>query len=69
MLKGYRTYIVAAIIAAIGVLAEMSPEQWTKLIDDPSGGLGLIVSSIIFAIMRKITTTPPGKSDASSDPQ
>jgi hypothetical protein len=61
MLKGYRTYLVAALIAMIGFLAELSPEQWTKLVDDPAGGLSLIGSGIIMAIMRKITTTPPGK--------
>lgn len=69
MLKGYRTYLVAAIIAVIGFLAELSPEKWNALIDDPSGGVGIIVSGAVMAIMRAITTTPPGKSDASSDPQ
>ena len=62
MLKGYRTYLVAALIAMIGFLAELSPEQWTKLVDDPSGGIGFIASGILMAVMRKITTTPPGQS-------
>jgi hypothetical protein len=62
MLKGYRTYLVAALIAMIGFLAELSPEQWTKLVDDPAGGIGFIAGGILMAVMRKITTTPPGQS-------
>ncbi len=69
MLKGYRTYLAAAIVAAIGVLAELSPEKWQQIVDDPSGGLSLIGSGILFAVLRAITTTPPGKSDAQSDPK
>lgn len=69
MLKGYRTYVVAMIVALIGFLAELSPEKWNALIDDPSGGIGMILSGAVMAIMRAVTTTPPGKSDASSDPQ
>lgn len=69
MLKGYRTYVVAALIAAMGFLAELSPEQWTKLIDDPAGGISLIASGIVMAVMRKITTTPPGKSSDGTESQ
>lgn len=61
MLQGYRTYIVAAIIGAIGFLAELSAEKWMELFNDPAGGIGWIVGGVAMAAMRKVTTTPPGK--------
>jgi hypothetical protein len=69
MLKGYRTYVVAVVLATIGFLAEMSAADWTKLLDDPKGGIGLIVGGVLMAVMRAITTTPPGKSDGAPDGQ
>ncbi len=62
MLKGYRTYMVAVILAAVGFLAELSPGTWQNVVDDPRGGAGMIIGGVLMAIMRVITTTPPGKS-------
>lgn len=58
MLKGYRTYIIAALVGMTGFLAEV---DWVKIVDDPSGGIGFIVGGVVMAIMRSITTTPAGK--------
>lgn len=53
---GYRTYIVAAITAAFGVLAAT---DWNSFLQDPKAGISIIVMSVIMAVMRSITTTPP----------
>lgn len=66
MLKGYRTYLVAVLVALFGFLAEV---DWVKVIDDPKGGLGLIIGGALMAAMRVITTTPPGKPDVDTDPK
>lgn len=57
MLIGYRTYIVAALIAVSGVLAST---DWVKFLDDPKAGAVAIGAGIVMAIMRSITSTPPG---------
>ncbi len=57
MLVGYRTYIVSAMIAIFGVL---EAADWNSFFDNPGAGLVAIGSAIIMAIMRAITTTPPG---------
>lgn len=57
-MQGFRTYIVAAMVAAFGALATV---DWNAFLRDPKAGWSLIASSVIFAIMRSITTTPPGK--------
>jgi hypothetical protein len=49
---GRKTYLVALLTLAVGVLAET---DWVKVIDDPKGGLGLIAGSIVMAVMRWIT--------------
>jgi ABC-type transporter Mla maintaining outer membrane lipid asymmetry ATPase subunit MlaF len=57
-MQGYRTYIVAALIAASGALATT---DWVKFIDDPKAGLVAIGAAVIMALMRSITNTPPGQ--------
>jgi len=56
MLTGYRTYIVAILTAVFGVL---STTDWVKFLDDPKAGWSIVAMSIVMAIMRSITSTPP----------
>lgn len=56
-MQGFRTYAVAALVATFGALAAA---DWNAFLHDPKAGWSLIASSVIFAIMRSITTTPPG---------
>ena len=57
-MQGYRTYIVAALMAVSGVLATT---DWVKFIDDPKAGVVAIGAAFIMALMRSITNTPPGQ--------
>lgn len=59
MLQGYRTYIVSALMATFGVLAVT---DWGAVIDNPGAGWTAIASSLLMALLRSITTTPPGTS-------
>lgn len=59
-MTGYRTYLIAALTAAFGVLATT---DWVKFMDDPKAGMSIVAMSILMAAMRSITTTPPGKAD------
>lgn len=54
---GYRTYLVAALIAISGVLAQT---DWISFLNDPKAGAVAIGSAFIMALMRTLTTTPPG---------
>jgi hypothetical protein len=56
-LHGYRTYIVAAIIAVLGVLEQTN---WFTLWDDPKAGWTAVGSAVVMAVLRSVTTTPPG---------
>lgn len=56
-MQGYRTYIVAALIAASGVLATT---DWMSLFDNPQAGFVALGSGILMALMRSITTGPAG---------
>lgn len=58
MLQGYRTYIVAALMATFSVLAML---DWNAFLNDPKAGFVGLVSAVIMAVLRSITTTPPGK--------
>ncbi len=64
MLKGYRTYLVAIILAVLGFLVEV---DWVTFLNDPKGGAGFILGGVLMAVMRIITTTPPGKADGKKD--
>lgn len=55
-LVGYRTYIAAALMATFGVLASV---DWNTILQNPSG-LVAIFASVVMAVLRTITTTPPG---------
>lgn len=56
-MKGYRTFIVAALVAAFGVL-EMT--NWNAFLDNPQAGVVALISALVMAVLRAITTTPPG---------
>jgi hypothetical protein len=57
MLVGYRTYIVSFLIATFGIL-EMT--DWNSFLDNPGAGFVALLSALIMAGLRTITTTPPG---------
>ena len=54
MLKGYRTFVMAAALAVWAVIdvaeTPADREGWTKL-----------AFAVVFALLRVVTTTPPGK--------
>jgi hypothetical protein len=56
-MTGYRTYLAAALVAIFGVLAST---DWLAFLDDPKAGAVALVSAILMALMRAVTTTPPG---------
>lgn len=58
-MTGYRTYIAAALVAAFGALAAT---DWVGFMNDPKAGAVAIGSAVLMAVMRSVTTTPPGKS-------
>lgn len=59
MLVGYRTYLVAVLMAVFGALAVV---DWNAVLADPKAGWTLVASAVIMAVMRAVTTTPPGRS-------
>jgi hypothetical protein len=61
VLKGYRTLILAVLQFAAGVIA-ISTDAVTILPEDV--GLPLIISSVVFAVMRFVTNTPVLKSSS-----
>jgi hypothetical protein len=56
MLTGWKTYLVAGLSGLFGALAAL---DWNALLTDPSAGLGIAAMSVLMALMRAITTTPP----------
>lgn len=58
-MKGYRTYVVSALMALFGVLAMT---DWNVFLSDPKAGAVALGSAVIMAVLRSITTTPPGVS-------
>ena len=58
MLTGYKTYLAATLLAVFGVLAAT---DWVAFLSNPGAGWTAIVSAVVFAVLRSITTTPPGK--------
>lgn len=57
-MQGYRTYLAAALVAVFGALAS---SDWIGFLNDPKAGAVAIGSAALMAIMRSITSTPPGK--------
>lgn len=56
-MQGYRTYIVALLVAVFGALSVL---DWNAVLNDPKVGWTLIINAVLFAVLRTITTTPPG---------
>lgn len=59
-MTGYRTYIVSLLIAVFGTLNLF---QWDVFFSDPKAGAVALGSAVIMAVMRSLTSTPPGKPD------
>ena len=68
-LKGYRTMITSALFTALGGIASIpdiltsSGISWTTILGDEikqHSGIIIMAISIVFAILRWITTTPVG---------
>lgn len=57
MMKGYRTYIISALVAVFGILAMA---DWNAILDNPQAGMVALGSAVLMAVLRTITTTPPG---------
>jgi hypothetical protein len=58
MLVGYRTYLVAVLMAVFGALAVV---DWNAVLSNPEAGWVAVASAVIMAAMRAITSTPPGQ--------
>ncbi|MFA7308406.1 MAG: hypothetical protein WC026_17245 [Hyphomicrobium sp.] len=56
-MQGYRTYLVALLPTIFGLL-QMT--DWNAFMNDPKAGLVGIGSGLLMAVMRSITSTPPG---------
>lgn len=59
-MKGYRTYLVSALVAVFGVL-EMT--NWNAILDNPKAGMVALGSAVLMALMRSITSTPPASKE------
>jgi len=55
MLHGYKTYIAAGLVATFGVLAMT---DWVAFLSNPSAGATALLTSLLFAVLRAVTTTP-----------
>lgn len=57
-MAGYRTLIVAGIVAVLGVLQGF---DWVTLVNTPKGfGWSAAGTALVFAVLRAVTTTPLG---------
>ena len=65
MLNGYKTYIVAALIAVFGVLSQY---DWNGFLNDPKAGWVALASAILMAIMRVITQATTVQQALYTDP-
>lgn len=59
-MKGYRTYLVSALVAMFGVL-EMT--NWNAILDNPQAGMVALGSAVLMAVLRTMTNTPPASKD------
>jgi hypothetical protein len=65
-MQGYRTYIAALMVAVFGVLAMT---DWISFFNDPKAGMVAIGSAILMAVLRTITSTPPGQTKSVEPPK
>ncbi len=56
-MKGYRTYLAASLLAVFGVLAST---DWVAFLNDPKAGGVALASAVLMALLRSVTSTPPG---------
>jgi len=60
MLKGYRTFAVAGVLAVLGALETL---QWTDILSEQTAGLVVVGIAALMAAFRTFTTTKPGASE------
>lgn len=60
-MKGYRTYIAAALAAVGGVIAMT---DWVSFLSDWKAGAATLGMAIVMAVFRSITNTPPASPSA-----
>jgi hypothetical protein len=67
-MEGFRTYLVAALMAAVPTLTEwLAGVNWVEVLTNAGVGqqwvvpLAGIMGAVVMAVMRSITSTPPGK--------
>ena len=58
--KGWRSYAVAAAVAVLGVL---EVTDFTHLVTGQNAGWWLLGIAVVKAVLRTVTTTPPGKAE------
>lgn len=59
MFTGYKTYIASALVAVFGVL---QATDWVSAFSNPKAALPTIGIAVLMAVLRTVTTTPPGPS-------
>jgi hypothetical protein len=59
-MKGWKTLLFAIILAIAGALEQF---DWLQIIPEQWSGLALVVVGILVGYLRKLTTTPLGKSE------
>lgn len=57
--KGFRTFLLAALVAA---LATLQATDILPLLPDGWQRWGVVLIPVVFAALRAVTTTPPGNS-------
>ena len=65
-MQGYRTYMVAGLMAVFSVLSMM---DWNVFLNDPKAGAMGLFMALLMAVMRSITTTPAGPIVKPKDPE
>jgi len=66
MLNGYKTYLVAALVATLGVLANT---DWVKFFDHPdAAGWTAIGTAVLMAVMRAVTQATTVKQAIDTEP-
>ena len=59
-MKGYKTIIFGAILAALG---SAQAADWTTIVPEQWTGVVMAVIGGLVMLLRKMTTTPLGKSE------
>lgn len=57
-MQGYRTYLASGLLAMFGVLAST---DWVSFLSDPKAGAVALGSAVLMAVLRSVTSTPPGR--------